>query len=371
MQVPYVAFRDWPVGITQQVEQEVTRVLREQQFILGPDVQTFEDAFAKFLGAGFAIGVGSGFDALVLALKAVGVGPSDEVIIPANTFIATANAVAQLGATPVLAEPDKLTYNLTADTAAKLITTKTKAIVPVHLYGQTCQMDELMELCESYSLKLVEDAAQAHGATYKNQFAGTFGDAAAFSFYPTKNLGAVGDGGAVVTSNPELASFVSMYRNYGQQEKYHHQLVGINSRLDTLQAAVLRIKLKYLRQQNKERQRLANQYLKELQGIGDLMLPVTAEYCSHVYHIFNIRTSRRNELKNYLQQKGIQTAIHYPVPIHLQPAYSYLKYKKGSLTITEEVANTSLSLPLFPGLSKAEQEYIIQSVKAFFLNQDF
>ncbi|MBC5775314.1 DegT/DnrJ/EryC1/StrS family aminotransferase [Pontibacter sp. KCTC 32443] len=366
MQVPYFAFRDWPAGITQQVEQEVLRVLHEQHFILGPDVKAFEDAFAKFLGAEFVIGVGNGFDALVLALKAVGVGPGDEVILPANTFIATANAVVQLGAIPVLAEPDKRTYNLTASTAEKLITAKTKAILPVHLYGQTCQMEELQQLCRSYNLKLVEDAAQAHGARYKNQFAGTFGAAAAFSFYPTKNLGALGDAGAVVTSDPELAEYVSSYHNYGQKEKYHNQLVGINSRLDALQAAVLRVKLQHLQKQNKERTRLAEIYLKELQNTGDLILPYAADHCGHIYHIFNIRTQRRDELKTYLQQQNILTGIHYPVPIHLQQAYSYLNYKHGDLPVTEELANTSLSLPLFPGMTEAEQEQVVRCMKAFF-----
>ncbi|MBJ6116763.1 DegT/DnrJ/EryC1/StrS family aminotransferase [Pontibacter sp. BT310] len=367
MQVPYMAFRDWPAGITQQVEQEVLRVMREQQFILGPEVKAFEDAFAKFLGADFAIGVGNGFDALVLALKAVGISPGDEVIVPANTFIATANAVVHLGAVPVLAEPDIQTYNLTAATAEKHITPKTKAIVAVHLYGQTCEMERLQGLCRSYSLKLVEDAAQAHGTKYKNQFAGTFGDAAAFSFYPTKNLGALGDGGAVVTSNPELAAFMYSYRNYGQQEKYHNELIGVNSRLDTLQAAVLTIKLKYLHRQNQERQRLADVYLQELQSIADLTLPVTADHCGHVYHIFNIRTSRRDELKSYLQQQGIQTAIHYPIPIHLQLAYNYLNYKTSDFPVTESLADTCLSLPLFPGITEAEQEQVIRCVKKFFI----
>lgn len=366
MQVPYFAFRDWPAGITGQVEQAVLQVMREQQFILGPDVQAFEAAFASYLGAGFAIGVGNGCDALVLALKAVGVGAGDEVIVPANTFIASANAVVQLGAIPVLSEPDRYTYNLTSETAAQHITAKTKAILPVHLYGQTCQMEALQQLCKSYSLKMVEDAAQAHGATYKGKFGGTYGDAAAFSFYPTKNLGALGDGGAVVTSDPELAAYVNSYRNYGQKEKYHHKLVGINSRLDTLQAAVLTIKLLHLQEQNKERVRLAEIYLQELQSIGDIVLPVTAQHCDHVYHIFNIRTQHRDKLKSHLQQQGVQTAIHYPVPIHLQPAYSFLKYKKGSLPITEKLADTSLSLPLFPGMTDAEQEHVIQSIKGFF-----
>ncbi|MBB6610988.1 DegT/DnrJ/EryC1/StrS family aminotransferase [Pontibacter sp. Tf4] len=367
MQVPYVAFRDWPQGLAQQVEQAVARVMREQQFILGPDVEAFEHAFARFLGADFAIGVGNGFDALVLALRAVGVGAGDEVILPANTFIATANAVVHLGAKPVFAEPDAQTYNLTAATAGKHITPKTKAIVAVHLYGQPCEMEALQQLCKAYSLKLVEDAAQAHGATYKNQFAGTFGDAAAFSFYPTKNLGALGDGGAVVTSDPGLANYIRKYRNYGQQEKYHNDLIGVNSRLDTLQAAVLSVKLTYLHQQNQERQLLAQRYQQELQTIAALTLPATAKDSSHVYHIFNIRTTRRDELRNYLQQQGIQTAVHYPVPIHLQPAYRFLNYKPGDFPVTEELASTSLSLPLFPGMTEAEQEHVIRSVKAFFV----
>ncbi|MEJ8756089.1 DegT/DnrJ/EryC1/StrS family aminotransferase [Pontibacter sp. H259] len=366
MQIPYFAFRDWAEGISQQTEQAVLRVMREQQFILGPDVKTFEAAFATFLGADYALGVGNGLDALVLALKAVGIKAGDEVIIPANTFIATANAVVQVGAKPILAEPDQFTYNLTAETAGKHITSKTKAIIAVHLYGQTCHMKELQTLCRKHGLKLIEDAAQAHGATYKNQFAGTFGDAAAFSFYPTKNLGALGDGGAVVTSDPEVAALVGMYRNYGQREKYHNEIIGVNSRLDTLQAAVLSVKLDYLHHHNQERQRLAQVYLQELQPIEALTLPITAEHFDHVYHIFNIRTKNRDALKGYLQKQGIQTAIHYPIPIHLQPAYSYLNYKSGSFPITEELANTSLSLPLFPGMTEVEQEYVIKSIKLFF-----
>ncbi|NEM98305.1 DegT/DnrJ/EryC1/StrS family aminotransferase [Pontibacter burrus] len=366
MQVPYFAFRDWPAGITQQVEQAVTGVLRGQQYILGPEVEAFETNFAKFLGAGYAVGVGNGFDALVLAMKAVGIVPGDEVILPANTFIATANAIVQLGATPVFAEPDAKTYNLKASTVEKLITSKTKAIVVVHLYGQACEMDEILQLCERYSLKLIEDAAQAHGATFLNQFAGSFGHAAAFSFYPTKNLGAIGDGGAVVTNDEAVAAFVTRYRNYGQTAKYQNDIVGINSRLDTLQAAVLDVKLRYLQQQNEERQRLAQVYLQELNQTGDLLLPISADHCSHVYHIFNIRTRLRDKLKEFLQQQGIQTAIHYPVPIHLQPAYHYLNYKSGDLPLSEELVNTSLSLPLFPGLTETEQDHIISCVKKFF-----
>ncbi len=366
IQVPYFAFRDWPEGIAQQLEQAVVQTMGGNQFILGPEVNNFEKAFAKFTGTEYAIGVGNGYDALVTCLKALGIGPGDEVILPANTFIATANAVVQTGAKPILAEPDKQTYNLTAATAGKHITPNTKAIIAVHLYGQTCQMDELQELCKRYDLKLIEDAAQAHGATYKNQQAGSFGDAAAFSFYPTKNLGALGDGGAIVTSDPDVAAYSYSYRNYGQKEKYHNQTIGINSRLDTLQAAALTVKLHHLPTQNAERQRLAEVYLTELQTINELILPVTAAHCSHVYHIFNIRCNRRDELQRYLQQQGIQTVIHYPVPIHLQPAYSYLNYKPGNLPVTEELASTSLSLPLFPGMTEVEQEYIIKSVKDFF-----
>ena len=313
-----------------------------------------------------AIGVGNGYDALVVALKAAGIGAGDEVIVPANTFIATVNAVVQVSAIPVLAEPNRHTCNLTAAEAAPRITPHTKAIIPVHLYGQACEMRGFLELSKQYNLAIIEDFAQAQGASYKGRPVGSFGRISATSFYPTKNLGALGDGGAVVTSDPALAEYARMYHNYGQQQKYHNQIVGINSRLDTLQAAALRIKLQHLSGLNNERQRLAQVYLTQLQGIGDLLLPVTAPDCTHVFHIFNIRTKQRDALQLYLSEQGIQTAIHYPVPVHLQVAYTWLGHKKGSFPIAEELAETSLSLPLFPGMAEAEQETVIDCVHAFF-----
>ncbi|WP_018477159.1 DegT/DnrJ/EryC1/StrS family aminotransferase [Pontibacter roseus] len=364
--LPYFAFRDFPEGINQQVEQALVQVARGNQFILGEEVEAFEQELAAALQTGTALGVGNGYDALVIALKAAGVGAGDEVIVPANTFIATVNAVVQAGAIPVLAEPDLHTCNLTAKAASAALTAKTKALIPVHLYGQACEMDELMELAQQYNLTLIEDFAQAQGASYRGKPVGSFGHINATSFYPTKNLGALGDAGAVVTADADLAAFARMYRNYGQEQKYHNSIIGINSRLDTLQAAVLRVKLRHLPQLNQERQRLAQVYLKALQGIADLILPVTAPDSTHVYHIFNIRTRRRDELKAWLSEQGIQTAVHYPVPVHLQEAYTFLGHQRGSFPIAEELAATSLSLPLFPGMTETEQQAVITSIQTFF-----
>lgn len=364
--IPYFAFRDFPAGINREVEQAVVQALQGNQFILGEEVSAFEEEFAVATQTAAAIGVGNGYDALVVALKAAGIGEGDEVIVPANTFIATVNAVVQTGAIPVLAEPDRHTCNLTAANAAAVLTEKTSAIIPVHLYGQACEMDGLLELTQKQGLILIEDFAQAQGAQYRGQEVGSFGHVSATSFYPTKNLGALGDGGALVSSEPDLAAFARMYRNYGQEQKYHNKVVGINSRLDTLQATVLRVKLRHLAQLNEERQRLAQVYLQALQGIGDLTLPVTAADCTHVYHIFNIRTNHRDALQLYLKEQGIETAIHYPVPVHLQEAYTCLGYKRGSFPVAEELADTSLSLPLFPGMAEAEQQAVLFSIQSFF-----
>ncbi|WP_161888795.1 DegT/DnrJ/EryC1/StrS family aminotransferase [Pontibacter russatus] len=364
--VPYFAFRDYPAGSEAAVQEALLQAVAGKAYILGKELRTFEEAYANYLGATAAVGVGNGYDALVLALKAVGVGGGDEVVLPVHTFIATLNAVLQVGAKPVLVEPDGQTYNITAVTAAPAITSKTKALLPVHLYGQVCEMAPLLELAQAHNLKVVEDAAQAHGATYINQHAGTFGAAAAFSFYPTKNLGALGDAGAVVTSDDAVADFVRMYRNYGEVQKYQSEVVGVNSRLDELQAAVLQVKLQHLDQLNAERQRLAAIYDSELEGTGDIILPYTAPGCSHVYHIFSIRTKRRDALRQWLREQGIYTAIHYPVPVHLQPAYKFLGYRTGDFPVAEELAQTSLSLPLFPGLRAVEQERVVGAVKHFF-----
>lgn len=364
--VPFFGFRDFPAGIEREVQAALICALESKQYILGEQVTAFENAFASALGARYAVGVGNGLDALTMSLKAAGVNAGDEVILPANTFIATAHAVLQVGATPVFAEPDTYTYNLTTASIEAKITNKTKAVIPVHLYGQPCNMDAIMTLANETGLKIIEDAAQAHGATFNGRKAGTFGHVSAFSFYPTKNLGAIGDAGAVVTNDTEVAEFVRKYRNYGELQKYHNEVAGVNSRLDTIQAAVLHVKLKYLTKLNAERQRLASVYLAELYNTGDLTLPFTATGCTHVYHIFNIRVRRRDELQQFLKAHKINTAIHYPIPVHLQPAYSCLEHQVGAFPIAEELTATSLSLPLYPGLSEHEQEAVIKAVKAFF-----
>jgi dTDP-4-amino-4,6-dideoxygalactose transaminase len=364
--VPYFEFRDYPAGSEAAVQEALLRAVAGKSYILGKELKAFEEAYARYLGAKAAVGVGNGYDALVLALKAVGAGAGDEVVLPVHTFIATLNAVLQVGAKPVLVEPDRASYNITAATAAPAITSKTKAILPVHLYGQVCDMTPLLQLAQAHDLKIVEDAAQAHGAIYKNQRAGSFGAASAFSFYPTKNLGALGDAGAVVTNDEAVAEFVRMYRNYGEVQKYQSEVVGINSRLDELQAAVLRLKLQYLDQLNADRQKLAAIYKETLQEIEELVLPVSVPDFGHVYHIFNIRTKRRDALQQWLREQGIHTAIHYPVPVHLQPAYRFLGYKAGDFPVAEELAQTCLSLPLFPGLQQEEQERVVEAVKRFF-----
>ncbi|MHA6249112.1 DegT/DnrJ/EryC1/StrS family aminotransferase [Pontibacter sp. CAU 1760] len=364
--IPYFEFRDFPEGSEAAVQESLLRAVAGKHYILGPQLSAFEEEYARYLGAAAAIGVGNGYDALVLALKAVGVGPGDEVLVPAHTFIATLHAVHHIGAKPVLVEPDAATNNITAATAQAAITPGAKALVPVHLYGQVCDMHPLLELAQEHGLKVVEDAAQAHGARYQNRLAGTFGDAAAFSFYPTKNLGALGDGGAVVTNSQDVAAFVRMHRNYGETQKYRSETVGINSRLDELQAAVLWAKLPYLDQLNAERQRLAGIYLQQLQGIEQLTLPYAAPGCGHVFHIFSIRTRHRDRLQQHLAAEGIKTAIHYPVPVHLQPAYRFLGYGPGDFPVAEELARTSLSLPLFPGMHALEQERVVEEIQRFF-----
>ncbi|MFC6997628.1 DegT/DnrJ/EryC1/StrS family aminotransferase [Rufibacter roseus] len=367
MQVPFFTFRDFPTGLQDQIESALVKESRRNQFILGTAVTKFEHSFSEYLGGTEVVGVGNGYDALSISLRALGVGPGDEVVVPSNGYIATINAVQQVGATPVFAEPEAQTFNITAATVLPVISARTKAILPIHLYGQPCQMKELLTLCTDKGLELVEDFAQAHGARYKGQTVGTFGKINATSFYPTKNLGALGDGGAVTTFDPQLANWVRQYHNYGQSEKYQYAMAGINSRLDSVQAEVLSVKLQHLNSLNQERQRLAQVYLQTLRGVGDLLLPVIPEPdMEHVYHLFVIRTHFRDALQQYLKEQGISTLVHYPVPPHLQPAYQNLGHQKGSFPVAEELAKTSLSLPLFPGMTEQEQQFVIEQINAFF-----
>jgi len=298
----------------------------------------------------------------------VGVGPGDEVITPSNSFIASALAISYTGAVPVFAEPNIQTYNIDPGEIEKYITAKTKAIMPVHLYGQACEMDRIIDIAAKHGLYVIEDNAQAQGAAFKNKKTGSFGSVNATSFYPGKNLGALGDAGAVTTSDVMLAQKVKMLRNYGSLEKYQHDCIGYNMRLDEVQAALLSVKLKYLDSWTKERQQIAAWYDEALQNIDDLILPVVGADCTHVYHLYVIRTKKRNELREYLAKNNIGTLIHYPIPTHLQKAYQDLGHKEGDFPIAEEIASTCLSLPLFPGLSQKEVFFVAGTIKNFFLN---
>ncbi|HEY1303109.1 MAG TPA: DegT/DnrJ/EryC1/StrS family aminotransferase [Vicinamibacterales bacterium] len=339
------------------------RVLRDAEFILGRDVGDFEGAFAKYCGCQHAVGVDSGTSALELALRAYGIGPGDEVILPANTFIATALAVSCAGATPVLADIDPLTYTLDVSRVADAITPRTRAVLPVHLYGQPADMDPILDLAREHALVVIEDACQAHGAEYKGRRVGSLGHAAAFSFYPSKNLGACGDGGIVVTRDPDVARSLQMLRNYGQERKYHHLTIGFNRRLDNLQAALLTIKLKHLDAWNDARRRRAERYSSLL---GDaVVVPRVAAYANPVWHLYVIQSDDRDRLQACLNERGIATGIHYPIPIHLQPAYSGLGYRKGDFPITEGIADRILSLPMYPELPVDAVEEVARAVRAF------
>lgn len=351
--VPHVPFVDLAAQyalIGHEVESAMREVLRKTNFILGEEVRLFEEAFAAYCEVGYAVGVDSGTSALELALRALGVGPGDEVITAANTFIATVLAITDSGATPVLVDVDPLTYNIDPEKLARAITRRTKAIIPVHLYGQPADMDAVQEIAQRQGLLVVEDACQAHGARYKGARAGSLGHAAAFSFYPSKNLGAYGDGGMVVTDDPEVAETVRMLRNYGQREKYVHLVPGYNRRLDTLQAAVLGVKLPHLDRWNEARREHARVYGLALQGAA-VTLPVVAGYAEPVYHLYAILADERDGLQEALRRQGVAAGIHYPIPIHLQPAYRHLGYEAGDFPVTERCARQALSLPMYPELT--------------------
>lgn len=348
--------------IKKDVNKALKNVLSSADFILGVEVKNFEKEFAIFNEVKYAVGVGSGLAALELGMRALGIGPGDEVITPANSFIASSSAISFTGATPVLVDCREEDFNIDPSKIEKKITNKTKAIMPVHLYGQPTEMDEIIRIAKKYHLLIVEDACQAHGARYKNKRVGSIGDVAAFSFYPGKNLGAYGDGGILVTNNKKTAEKVSMMRNYGQKSKYNHIYLAWNNRLDSVQAAVLRIKLKRLDEWNKRRFEIAQMYnelLKELPIICPVVLPDR----SHVFHLYVIRTKKRNNLSQYLQSKGVSTGIHYPIPIHLQKAYMNLNYGKGDFPISEMLASEILSLPIYPEITKSQVRYVARSIK--------
>jgi len=350
--------------ITPEIDQAISSVLRGSDFILGQGVSLFEQEFAAYCQAGFAVGVDSGTSALELVLRGLRVGPGDEVITVANSYIASALAISHTGATPVLVDGDAKTHTISIPAIENAISPRTRAIIPVHLYGQAADMDPILEIARKYGLFVVEDACQAHGATYKERRVGSIGNAAAFSFYPGKNLGAYGDAGAVVTNDEGLARTLQQLRNYGQTEKYKHQIKGYNRRLDTLQAAVLRVKLAHLDTWNAARRRHAAFYKACLDG-AEVGVPHEASYGSSVWHLFVIQTARRDELKTHLAQRGITAGMHYPVPIHLQPAYADLGYKRGDFPVAEKCAQQCLSLPMYAELSDSIIQYVADQVREF------
>lgn len=364
MKVPFVTFKPMEKELDNEIRSAFDRVYTRSWYIEGVEDETFEKAFSKYCGSDYCVGVGNGLDALFLSLKALGIGCGDEVIVPSNTYIATALAVTYVGATPVFVEPDIRTFNIDSTKIEAAITNKTKAIMPVHLYGQACDMDHIMEIARKYNLFVVEDCAQAHGATYKGKKVGTFGDAAGFSFYPGKNLGALGDAGAAITNNEELAKKIRVLGNYGSDYKYHHVMQGNNSRLDELQAAFLAAKLPHLEKMNDERRRIAEKYLNGIKN-PEVILPYVPDYATPVWHIFGIRCSRRAELETYLNAAGIGTNKHYPIPMHLQDCYKDLGYKKGDFLIAEEISATELSIPMYYGMSEEEIQYVIETINQF------
>jgi dTDP-4-amino-4,6-dideoxygalactose transaminase len=364
MSVPFVDLHAQYAAIESEVNVAMKTVLERGDFILGKALEQFESDFAKFIGTEFAIGVDSGMSALMLALRGLKIGPGDEVITSANTFIATALTISGVGATPVLVDVDPETYTLDLEKLERAITPKTKAIMPVHLFGHPEDMDSIMEMAKRHNLFVIEDACQSHGATYKGKTTGTFGDAAAYSFYPAKNLGAYGDGGAIVTSNPELRESIQLLRNYGQTAKYHHAVQGYNNRLDTLQAAVLGVKLQYLAEWNAARRSHADLYGHLLRGSG-VELPPQMPEVEPVWHLYAIRTDHRDALRDFLAERGISTGIHYPIPIHMQPAYQELGYQQGDFPVAERDALRMLSLPMYAELTDEQIEYVAAAIHEF------
>ena len=364
MKVPFVDLQIQYESLRAEIAPALESVMKRGAFILGDEVASFEKAFAEFCGMKECVGVATGCDALLWALKACGIGPGDEVITVANTYIATVLAITASGARPVLVDCLEDSYEIDPEAARRAVTSKTKAIIPVHLYGQAADMDPILEVARKHNLLVIEDAAQAHGALYKGNPCGSFGVVGCFSFYPGKNLGAYGDGGAVVTNDPGIAERIRMFRNYGQSKKYHHDAFGWNSRLDTMQAAILSIKLPRLNGWNDARRKSAALYRDLLRDVP-VRLPAESADNKHIYHLFVIRVSRRDELLAFLGARQISCGIHYPIPNHLQKAYAGLGYKAGAFPVSERVAGEILSLPMYPELSTDQVRYVCDSIREF------
>lgn len=364
MNVPFVSFRPMEKELGEDLKNAFLRVFDNSWYIKGMEDPAFETAFAQYCGVQHCVGVGNGLDALMLALKALGVGKGDEVIVPSNTYIATALAVTAVGADPVFVEPDIRTFNIDPTKIEEKITAKTRAIMPVHLYGQPCEMDPIMQIAHRYNLYVVEDCAQAHGARYKGKTVGSFGDAAGFSFYPGKNLGALGDAGATVTNDKTLAEKISALGNYGSDYKYHHIYSGYNSRLDEVQAAFLSAKLPHLDRMNEERRRIAKRFLDEIHN-DEIILPWVHPDTEPVWHIFGIRCKNRAALEKHLNDAGIGTNKHYPIPMHMQDCFQSLGIPEGALPIAEEISATQLSLPMYYGMTEEQIDWVISQVNLF------
>src|SRR5439155_4382448 len=358
MKVPLLDLRAHHEPMREELLAAIREVIDSSAFASGPFVAKFEEDFAAFCGASYAIGVGNGTDALWLSLLALGVGPGDEVITAPMTFMATAEAISFCGATPVFVDIDERTYTLDPEKLERAISPRTKAVIPVHLFGQVADMDPVLEIAGRHGLPVIEDACQAHGAEFRGRKAGSLGIAGCFSFYPGKNLGGLGEAGAVVTNNTELQTRIQMLRDHGQAKKYHHALVGWNARMDGIQGAALRVKLKYLNKGNESRRAHARAYSQNLAEIAELVLPNEAEYARHVYHLYVVRLQNRDRILQEMAQRGIACGIHYPIPVHLQEAYRFLGHKKGSFPVAERCADEFLSLPLYPELT-AEQIGIV------------
>jgi dTDP-4-amino-4,6-dideoxygalactose transaminase len=359
--IPFLDLKAPHIELREEIAEAINRVVSSGWYILGPEVEAFEDEFATYCDAAHCVGVANGLDALHLALRAMDVGPGDEVIVPSNTYIATWLAVSQCGARPVPVEPVEATYNIDPDRIEAAITPRTKVILPVHLYGQPADLDPILAIASKYNLKVLEDAAQAHGARYKDKRIGGHGDAVAWSFYPGKNLGALGDGGAVTTNDPQIADRIRVLRNYGSRVKYVNEVQGYNSRLDPIQAAVLRVKLKHLDAWNERRAAIASRYNAALINTG-MVLPVVLKWVTPTWHLYVVRSPERERLQKVLNERGIGSLIHYPIPPHLQQAYAGLGYKLGDFSIAETIADELLSLPMGPHLSLAQGETIITAV---------
>lgn len=344
-------------------EEKAVAVLRSGWYVLGKEVQEFEHEFAAYTGAKYCVGLASGLDALWLAFRVLGIGHGDEVIVQGNTYIASVMGITINGARPVFVEPDEY-FNIDSDKIEEKITDKTKAILVVHLYGQASNMAPIMAIARKHNLKVVEDCAQSHGAKYDGQMTGTFGDIGCFSFYPSKNLGAFGDAGAIVTNNPEIDRAMRMYRNYGSEKRYYNKVVGANSRLDEMQAGLLRVRLGHMAELEKEKLELCRRYLAEIKN-PLLQLPKIRKGATHIWHQFVIRCEMREALIEYLEENNIGSIIHYPIPPHLSEAYAYLGMERGTLPITEHYADTVLSIPLYIGMTKEEQGYVIEKLNAF------